>query len=209
MTPVQLIQNLSAMASGPDGSRPSDTLRRLIQIHIGANSVAQQNHSGLARGDDLRLDLELTFQEAIFGCEKEVQIMHLERDGAGGTVQVARALKIEVPAGVDSGTRLRVAGEGDAGANNGESGDLYLYLLAPTEADGWKREDINILSDLKITKAQGQNGDQVTVNTIHGEAILTIPPGTTSGDQLTLKGKGVPKLGYPNQKGDHIVRILL
>ncbi len=104
------------------------------------------SQSEQTRGEDIRLDLKLEFHETVFGCEKQIKVVHLETcsicSGAGqtnddkcgscnglGLNPVAKELKITIPAGVDNGTRLRVANEGDAGLRGSPSGDLYIYLF--------------------------------------------------------------------------------
>ncbi|MEB3173753.1 MAG: molecular chaperone DnaJ [Cyanobacteriota bacterium] len=225
-----------------------------------------RRRSGPARGDDLRLDLRLSFREAIFGGEKEIRIPHLETcvacngsgakpgtgaktcgtcngagqvrratrtpfgsfaqvsacptcNGAGevieekcescngaGRKQETKKLKITIPAGVDDGTRLRVSKEGDAGLRGGPPGDLYVYLMVEADKQ-FVREGINIRSDLEISYLQAILGCRLKVETVDGEAELTIPPGTQPNTVLTLEDKGVPKLGNATLRGDHLITV--
>jgi molecular chaperone DnaJ len=126
--------------------------------------------------------------------------------GGNGLNQVTKKLKITVPPGVDSGTRLRVTGEGDAGQKGGPSGDLYVYLFVQTDQE-FEREGINITSQIKISYLQAILGDKINVNTVDGKKPLTIPTGTQSETVLTLEGLGVPKLGNPVARGDHLITI--
>jgi molecular chaperone DnaJ len=123
-----------------------------------------------------------------------------------GLNQVTKKLKITIPAGVDSGTRLRVSNEGDAGQRGGPSGDLYVYLFVQTDTE-FEREGINILSEIKISYLQAILGDKIAINTVDGKKPLTIPSGTQPDTVLTLEGMGVPKLGNPVARGDHLIRI--
>lgn len=225
-----------------------------------------RRRSGPTRGDDLRLDLKLDFQEAIFGGEKEIRIPHLETckscNGSGakagttantcgtcsGSGQVRRAtrtpfgsfaqvsvcptcngegqvvadkcescggagrkqetkkLKITIPAGVDTGTRLRVSREGDAGLKGGPPGDLYVYLAV--ESDKYFRRDgINVQSEVEVSYLQAILGDTIKVKTVDGEEDLVIPAGIQPNKVLTLEGKGVPKLGNPVSRGDHLITV--
>lgn len=129
-----------------------------------------------------------------------------ETCNGAGVLQKTKNLKITIPAGVDSGTRLRVAGEGDAGQKGGPPGDLYVYLFVQSDSE-FEREGINILSTLQISYLQAILGDKVTVQTVDGPKPLTIPPGTQPDTILTLEGLGVPKLGNPVARGDHLIRI--
>jgi molecular chaperone DnaJ len=124
--------------------------------------------------------------------------------GGSGQKQEAKKLKINIPAGVDNGTRLRVSGEGDAGQRGGLSGDLYVYLFVNEDAE-FQRDGINILSDLKISYLQAILGCRLEINTVDGPVELVIPPGTQPGTELTLEGRGVPRLGNPVSRGDHII----
>ena len=225
-----------------------------------------RRQTGPVRGDDLRLDLNLEFHEAIFGGDKELTIKHLETCGTcsgsgaksgtrpqscstcGGTGQVRRAtrtpfssftqvsvcpscngtgqiieekcitcggrgqneatkkIKITIPGGVDNGTRLRVSNEGDAGKMGGPHGDLYVFLSVRNHPE-FQRDGINIVSQIKISYLQAVLGCCLEINTVDGKAELTIPSGTQPNAILTLEDKGVPRLGNPVSRGDHLITI--
>jgi molecular chaperone DnaJ len=128
--------------------------------------------------------------------------------GGDGQRQETKKLKITIPAGVDNGTRLRVSGEGDAGQKNGPPGDLYVYLFINEDAE-FQREGINILSEIKISYLQAILGCRLEVNTVDGSEELIIPAGTQPNTVLTLENRGVPKLGNPVSRGDHLITILI
>ncbi|MCP9927119.1 molecular chaperone DnaJ [Cyanobium sp. CH-040] len=217
---------------------------------------------GPRQGDDLRLDLTITFQEAVSGIEKEVQIRHLETcstckgsgakagsgptgcptcggagqvrratrtpfgsftqvapcptcEGSGeviadpcgacggqGLQQVRKKLRINIPAGVDSGTRLRVASEGNAGQRGGPAGDLYVFLSVQPHPH-LRRDGINVQSEVTLNYLQAILGDTIEVETVDGHEQLTIPAGTQPGAVLSLQGKGIPRLGNPVARGNH------
>ncbi|MBD2693663.1 DnaJ C-terminal domain-containing protein [Anabaena catenula] len=157
---------------------------------------------------NLKLNLNLGFYEAIFGCEKEIQFNHLEAKPDGNVMPVTRTLQISVPAGVKPGTRLLLSGEGDVNENGEKPGDLYVYLAMPLEEESLKRDGINIVSEIRITAAQAQIGTELSVNTIDGETKMMIPAGIRNGSYLTLAGHGVPKLGSPSERGDHMIRVV-
>lgn len=123
-----------------------------------------------------------------------------------GQLQVTKKLKITVPPGVDTGTRLRVANEGDAGQRGGPPGDLYVYLLVQEDAK-FRRDGISVLSDFKISYLQAILGSRLPVPTVDGEIEVTIPAGTQPNTVLTLEGHGVPRLGNPVSRGDHLLTI--
>jgi molecular chaperone DnaJ len=119
---------------------------------------------------------------------------------------VPKKLKITVPPGVDTGTRLRVSNEGDAGQRNGPTGDLYVYLFVQEDPE-FRRDGINVLSDLKVSYLQAILGSELTVKTVEGEEALTIPAGIQPGTVLTLESHGVPKLGNPVSRGNHLITV--
>lgn len=123
-----------------------------------------------------------------------------------GRQQETKKLKITIPPGVDNGTRLRVSGEGDAGMRNGTPGDLYVYLFVESDQE-FTREGINIRSEITVSYLQAILGCNLQVNTVDGQEELTIPPGTQPNTVLTLENKGVPKLGNPVSRGNHLITV--
>lgn len=143
-------------------------------------------------------------------CNGSGQIIEEKCDTCGGKgqKQEAKKLKITIPAGVDNGTRLRVSGEGDAGARGGPPGDLYVYLFVKEDSQ-FQRDGINILSEIKISYLQAILGCRLPVETVDGEVELTVPPGTQPGTVMTLEDRGVPRLGNPVSRGDHLITVLV
>ncbi|MTJ08037.1 MULTISPECIES: molecular chaperone DnaJ [unclassified Anabaena] len=128
-------------------------------------------------------------------------------DGKGAN-QVTKKLKINVPAGVDNGTRLRISQEGDAGQRGGPPGDLYVYLFV-NEDEEFHREGININSEIKISYLQAILGCRLEVNTVDGPVELVIPAGTQPNTVMKLENRGVPRLGNPVSRGDHLLTVLI
>jgi molecular chaperone DnaJ len=125
----------------------------------------------------------------------------------GGLVQRTRKISVKVPAGVDDGSRLRIAGEGEAGERGGMPGDLYVVVhIKPHEF--FIREDEDILCEIPITFSQAALGDEIEVPTLNGRAKMKIPPGTQSGTIFRLKGKGMPSLRGLG-RGDQHVRVIV
>ena len=123
-----------------------------------------------------------------------------------GRQQETKKLKITIPPGVDNGTRLRVSGEGDAGVRNGTPGDLYVYLFVESDQE-FTREGINIRSEITVSYLQAILGCNLQVNTVDGQEELIIPAGTQPNTVLTLENKGVPKLGNPVSRGNHLITV--
>ena len=128
-------------------------------------------------------------------------------DGKGAN-QVTKKLKINVPAGVDNGTRLRISQEGDAGQRNGPPGDLYVYLFV-NEDEEFHREGINVNSEIKISYLQAILGCRLEVSTVDGLVELIIPSGTQPNTVMKLENRGVPRLGNPVSRGDHLLTVLI
>ncbi|NEP89082.1 MAG: molecular chaperone DnaJ [Okeania sp. SIO2C2] len=246
----------------------ADIFESFFSGFSGGMGTQGRRRTGPVRGDDLRIDLNLDFHEALFGGDKELTIKHLEvcetcnGSGAkpgtkpktcstcGGQGQVRRAtrtpfgsftqvsvcpscngtgqiieekcptcggrgqnevtkkIKITIPGGVDNGTQLRVSKEGDAGKMGGPPGDLYVFLGVKKDSE-FRRDGINILSEIKISYLQAILGCSLEINTVDGKAELIIPAGTQPNTVLTLEDKGVPKLGNPVSRGDHLITIVI
>lgn len=126
--------------------------------------------------------------------------------GGQGLVERRRTIGVTIPAGVDDGSRLRLAGEGEHGRWGGPAGDLYVFIrVRPHERFG--REGPHVLSTVKVGYPQAVLGATLEVDTLHGPAPLDVPPGTAQGAQFRLPGQGIPRLGRGGGRGDHVVEI--
>lgn len=111
-----------------------------------------------------------------------------------GAVMRDRTLAVNIPAGVDEGTRIRLAGEGEAGSRGGPAGDLYIFVSIRSHPM-FQRDDANLYCRVPVSMVTASLGGQVEVPTLEGSRIkVTIPEGTQSGHQLRLRGKGMPVL---------------
>jgi molecular chaperone DnaJ len=128
--------------------------------------------------------------------------------GGEGLVERRRTIEVAIPAGVDDGSRLRLAGEGEHGRWGGPAGDLYVVVrVRPHERFG--REGPHVFSTVKVGYPQAVLGATIEVETLHGKAPLEVPPGTAHGAQFRLPGQGIPRLGRSAGRGDHVVGIEL
>lgn len=119
-----------------------------------------------------------------------------------GTVHTRKTLRVDIPSGVEDGMQIRVRGQGEARAG-GEPGDLYLHIRVQPDVR-FAREGEHIYVNKKIGFTQAALGDEVEVDTVDGKVNMKIPPGTQSGDELRLRGKGVP---HGRGRGDQIVVV--
>jgi molecular chaperone DnaJ len=217
--------------------------------------------NGPQRGDDLRYDLEISFEEAANGCEKEISVSKPERcevcsgtgaepgsrvkscptcngrgqvlssrgifsiaqtcpqcRGAGrviekpcracrgaGRTDRSSKVNLRIPAGVDTGSRLRSLGHGEAGLRGGPSGDLYVVLHVKAH-EIFHREGDDLLCEIPVSFVQATLGADVEVPTLNGKAEIKIPAGTQPGAMFRLKGKGVKNV-QGHGHGDLHVRI--
>jgi len=125
--------------------------------------------------------------------------------GGAGRVREEKKISVKIPAGVDDGSRLRVAGEGEAGYNGGPSGDLYVFISVREHAK-FQRREYDIHSEQAISFTQAALGAEIRTETIDGEEPLRIAPGTQPGQVIRLRGKGVQYL-QSSGRGDHYVHV--
>ncbi len=249
-----------------------EALRTFMETFGGSHSIFDDFFGGVSgggrrhpdnRGSDLRLDLEIDFEEAALGSEREISFPVMEEcprchgsgaepgsqrqtcpqcggqgvvvtssgffhvrqtcpacGGSGqilrnpcrtchgrGRVKTRRKIKVRIPAGVETGSRLRVSGKGEGGIHGGRPGDLYIVLHVRPH-DLFQRHDTDIYCEVPIPFHIAALGGTVNVPTIHGYAEIKIPPGTESGRIFRLRGKGItpPHGGRP---GDQHVRVIV
>src|SRR5712672_1520164 len=188
--------------------------------------------SRVQRGRDLRYDLTLEFEEAVFGKEKEITIRRMETctdcKGSGAAkgkaavtctlivdpcltckgetrVQTEHTILVKVPAGVEQDTRIRYSGEGESGKFAGPAGDLYVVLNVKAHKF-FERDGDDLHCVMPISFPQAALGTELEIQTLEGPASIKVPEGTQSGKTVKLKGKGVPHLNS-HGKGDLIVEI--
>jgi molecular chaperone DnaJ len=125
--------------------------------------------------------------------------------GGAGRVREEKKISVKIPPGVDDGSRLRVAGEGESGFNNGPSGDLYVFLQV-RDHPKFQRRDFDIHSEQTISFTQAALGGDAEVETVDGSDTLKIAAGTQPNQVFRLRGKGVPSLDGSG-RGDHYVHI--
>lgn len=146
------------------------------------------------RGADYRTAVTITFEEAIFGTEKQIS--------ANG-----ESFKIKIPAGIDDGMQIRLRGKGGEAPEGGEPGDLYVQIHVKPHKH-LTREGTLILSEEKISMVDAALGTEVEVETVDGKITMKVPAGTQSGTPFKLSGHGVP-FRADGDRGPHIVTIIV
>ncbi|MGB7070586.1 MAG: molecular chaperone DnaJ [Pyrinomonadaceae bacterium] len=142
-------------------------------------------------------------------CEGKGQVIKspcTECRGAG-RIEKEKFLELKIPAGVETGSRLRVTSEGEGGLNGGPAGDLFVVIHV-AEHEQFERQGANLYSAVPITFAQAALGTEISVKTLNGEETLKIPPGTQTGTVFRIKNEGMPVLGARG-KGDMFVAVTL
>ena len=222
-----------------------------------------RDRDGRARGSDLRYDLDIDFEEAAFGVQRELSIQVVEDceachgtgaderskretcakcggrgmvvssngffqvrqpcphcGGSGeiirhpcrkcngeGRAKVARKINLTVPAGVDTGSRMRLAGKGEGGARGGPPGDLFVVLHV-REHDLFSRDGLDVHCEVPIPFHIAALGGEIQVPTLRGDVPLKIPAGTQPGKVFTLRGLGLPDV-RGSRTGDHYVAVTI
>ena len=224
--------------------------------------------NGPRRGANLRASVRVTFEEAVFGCEKELEIVLKDEcstchgtgakpgtspetctkcggkgkvmyssqslfgmvqnvstcpecHGSGkvvkekcsdchgsGYIASKKRIKVTIPAGIDNGQSVRIREKGEPGVNGGPRGDLLVEVIVSRHPI-FQRQDMNIYSTAPITYAQAALGAEVRINTVHGDVLYQVKPGTQTDTRIRLKGKGVPSLRNKDIVGDHYVTLVV
>ena len=150
------------------------------------------------KGDDIRTEITVPFHVAAEGGQHEITI----RSGSE-----TNRLTVTVPPGVNTGNVIRLAKQGHPGIHNGPAGDLLVTIKAAPHP-WFKRDGWNLLLDCPISPAEAALGTRVEVPTLNdGEVVLTIPPATSSGTKLRLRGKGIRKSAKTDERGDQFIVI--
>lgn len=259
----QGVQNMGAGGQGFDagGLDLNDILSQFGFGDLFGGAGGRRAGNRVSRGEDVRYDLQISFEDAAFGMTAEIQVPRLEKcepcqgsgaekgsgssacgqcrgrgevlyqqgflsvrrtcpqcNGSGKVVKnpcrecrgegfknVNRKLKVNIPAGVADGNRLRLAGEGQPSVNGGPSGDLYVFLKVQEHAF-FERHENDLHCSIPLNIAQAALGAEITVPTLGEAATLKIPEGTQTGAQFRLRNKGIAQVNG-HTRGDIVVHV--
>lgn len=154
------------------------------------------------KGRNLEFELRIGFEEAAFGCEKELMI---SRPNGKSGEKSSENIKVKIPAGVDNDSVVRLSGKGEPGINGGPTGDLYVHIRIIPHKE-FVRNNFDVHSMAEISSLMAILGGEIKVKTIQGEVTVKIPAGTQPGKVFKLKGYGIKKL-HREENGDHFVKI--
>ncbi len=152
------------------------------------------------KGRDLQSEVRVSFQEAVFGCDRVLQLSFGE---AGGKIQ---KIQVHIPAGIEDGKSIRLRGKGNPGYGGGAPGDLLLKVHVEPKA-GWERKGADIYTTAEIPFITAVLGGEEKFSTLYGDVMCHIPAGTQSGGRIRLRGKGAPSVKNPSVRGDQYVTI--
>ncbi|MDY4027972.1 MAG: molecular chaperone DnaJ [Butyrivibrio crossotus] len=255
-------------AGGFDFGDMGDIFGDIFGDLFGGGRTRRGGGSGPAKGANILASVKLTFKEAIFGCEKELDLnlkdtcTKCNGSGAkpgtspvtcskcGGSGQVVmtqqslfsmvrnvtvcpdckgkgkiikekcpdcygtgyisnrKKIKVSIPAGIDNGQRVRLAGKGEPGINGGERGDI-LVEVSISRDPVFERQDMNIYSTVPISFADAALGNTIRIATVDGEVEYDVKPGTQTDTKVRLRGKGVPSIRNSQVRGDHYVTLVV
>lgn len=158
-------------------------------------------HQGAGAGysrkaQDTETEITIRFEEAVLGCDKVLTL----QDPYDGSRQ---SVKVHIPAGVDTGSRVRLKGKGGIGS---AGGDLYLKVKVADKA-GYERKDLDIYTTVSIPYTTAVLGGEVRVHTLYGDVMCRIREGTQSGSKIRLKGKGVVSVKNRSLRGDQYATV--
>jgi DnaJ-class molecular chaperone len=148
-------------------------------------------------GQDTYAEIDIDFEEAIDGTQRKISIKRGDK---------VERITVKIPAGVDNGSKVRVAGKGQPGFGGGKSGDLYLHVRVSPHQQFW-REDADLYIEVPITVYEAILGGKIDVPTLKGTKHLKLPTGTEGGKKFRIAGQGAPMLGKRGKRGDLYVVI--
>ena len=190
---VDLQREVSCTACGGSGAQPG-TKPRTCATCQGTGNVAQ------GRGF-------MQFSQTCPSCRGEGTINPnpCRNCGGSGLTPKSEKINVKIPAGVDNGSKVRMAGMGSPGVNGGPPGDVYIITRVRPH-HYFERKGDNLYSEAKVTVKEAALGEKIEIPTVDGLVMLSMPPGIQTGQQLKLKGKGVPHFGGAGV-GDHYVTV--
>lgn len=153
-----------------------------------------------AKGSDLHSEVNISFEDAAFGCDK---MLRLSDPSGSGAVQT---LKVHIPAGIEDGKSIRLKGKGNPGFGGGPAGDLLLQVHVASKA-GFERKGMDVYTTMEIPFTTAVFGGEAKVSTLYGDVICKIPEGAQTGRKIRLRGKGIVSMKNPSVHGDQYVTI--
>lgn len=162
-------------------------------------------HDFAAKGQNAETTLELSLEEAYQGGHKKITLQEQTVGPDGRPHLQNKTLDVNIPPGVIDGSKIRLSGQGSPGRSGGPAGDLYLKVKLLPHSQ-FRIDGHNIIYDLPVAPWEAALGTTLSVPTLEGRVEMKIPPGTSGGQKLRLRGKG---LGRGGKKGDQLVQVMV
>ena len=150
------------------------------------------------KGADAQADITISFDEAVTGCDKNITL----QDEVGKT----QSLRVHIPAGVDTGSKVRLKGQGGRSSGSGNAGDLFLNINVEKKP-GFDRKGLDIYTTISIPYTTAVLGGEAIVHTVTGDVSCKIKEGIQSGSKIRLRGKGAPSMKNNSIRGDQYVTV--
>ncbi|MGB3330972.1 MAG: J domain-containing protein [Thermomicrobiales bacterium] len=206
---------------GSGGNRFSDFFNMLFGNFTSRASAPKAEDTQAQRGDDTEVPVPITLEESATGTRRHVALQipvpcqrchgtgYIRGVGcptcdATGVVLNSKTLEVSIPKGVRTGSRVRLAGQGEPGINGGPNGDVYLNIEVQADSK-FERQGNNLRQKVMIPVTTAVLGGEVVVPTLDARVSMTVPPGTQDGSVFRLKGLGMPVSGSPDGRGDMLV----
>lgn len=185
------------------GGGPQIDPEELFDAFFGGGA---RRRRGPRRGADLQMHVRLTFQEAVFGTSKDLNLRYQILNQKTGRVEIKeREVTVETPPGIDNGMNLRLSGQGAEGDEGAPRGNLLVQVLVDPD-DYFIREGADVHTEHPISITQAILGGTMDVRTLNGEVEVKIPKGCQPDTKLVLRGKGIQKM-HAASKGNHFVHL--
>ena len=165
---------------------------------FGPEGFGRSGHSQSMQGQDVAAGIQVTLKEAALGCDKVISFA----DDHGNP----QTLQVHIPAGVNTGKKIRLKGKGGSGIGQGKAGDLYLEVTVQDDVN-YKRKGDDLYTTIRVPFTTAVLGGKATVPTFYGNVECTVKEGTQAGSKLRLRGKGMPQMKNPSVKGDLYVTV--
>jgi molecular chaperone DnaJ len=189
--------------TGGSGNGAQINPEELFEAFFGGGS---RRPRGPRRGADLQMHVELTFEEAVFGTSKDLNLRYQILNQKTGQIEIMeRQVTVDTPPGIDNGMNLRLSGQGAEGDPGAPRGNLLVQVLVDPH-EYYMREGADVHTEAPISITQAILGGSIDIKTLNGEVEVKIPKGCQPDTKLMLRGKGIQKM-HAASKGNHIVHV--
>lgn len=188
------------------GETSHEDIEEIFDAFFGGGGGRRRRPRGPRRGADLQMQVNVTFEEAVFGTQKDLDIRYQHVDPNTNQVKTKeRSVKVDIPAGLESGMNVRLKEQGAEGEPGAPNGNLLVQIFVE-ESDYYAREGAHVHTEIPISVTQAILGGTIDVKTLTGTVELKIPPGSQPGSRLVIRNRGIPRLNASG-KGNHYVHL--